>query len=161
LPSLCAGFAGASEIWISDYPVKSILENIEANIRRNVELSQRDKFHVVGYKWGEDIMQLIPPSAASPSYFDVALAAECLWRHESHLILCQSVVQCLKLNGHLILTFSHHIPGMESDDLHFFEVAESLGLVKVHSQEFSVDSQWSDRKKSLFLCVLEKIEINC
>ena len=96
----------------------------------------------MGYKWGDEVVNLcgslrsalesneatavLHESSTLPQ-FDVAIAAECLWRHDSHKILLQSLSDSVKPGGHAILSFSHHVPGVEHKDLEFFDLALQSG----------------------------------
>lgn len=58
-------------------------------------------------------------------YFDVVLLSECIWMHRCHEELLQSINEVLHPtnDGIIIMTYTHHIPGCEDADNHFFEIA--------------------------------------
>ena len=87
--------------------------------------------------------------------FDIVLVAECLWRHESHESLIISIRNVLKPGGLAYITFSHHVPGLEHDDLAFFSIAEAHGFQTQYTKQFAAPHMWSDRMSTIYLHVLE------
>ena len=89
---------------LADYPNELLLNNIEANVRRNEHLLGTGRRAVRGHLWGSDTAGLLKcleelprvevsqPSASTTEravgsidhHFDVAVVAECLWLH--HLV---------------------------------------------------------------------------
>ncbi|CAH0516680.1 unnamed protein product [Peronospora belbahrii] len=65
--------------------------------------------------------------------FDIAVVAECLWLHHLHEDLLKSIDSCLTRNGKAFVSFAHHVPGHEQNDLSFFAKAKKLyGFDAVH-----------------------------
>ena len=68
------------------------------------------------------------------SLFDVALLSECLWNHSLHEKLAASLNALLHpTHGIAILTYAHHIPGLEEQDDSFFTFCqEQYGFQTLH-----------------------------
>jgi predicted nicotinamide N-methyase len=116
----------------------------------------------VGYKWGEDFAPVLSKIRCSHSddeivMYDVALAAECLWRHDSHEILITALSMAVKQGGIAIITFSHHIPGLEAEDLSFFDKATEKGWRVVDKVAQPVKHMWSDKTVDMFICTIQKL----
>jgi predicted nicotinamide N-methyase len=90
--------------------------------------------------------------------YDVVLAAECLWRHECHESLVQSIKNVLRIGGKAFITFSNHIPGLEKDDFMFFDIASRYGLETIEKNSFQAPHMWSDRMATLYLYTLQLIQ---
>ena len=56
--------------------------------------------------------------------YEVALVGECLWLHDQHHNLLQSLFHTLRPGGIALVCFAHHVPGCEEKDLGFFALAE-------------------------------------
>jgi EEF1A N-terminal glycine/lysine methyltransferase len=155
VPSLTCARMGAKVVIATDYPSPSVLENIQANIYRN-QLQQT--VHCLGHVWGSDNVEELLERNGGRQY-DVALAAECLWKHETHDNLLRSIVRATRTGGTVLITFSHHIPGLESADLKFFEKAQhTFGLSIISKREFAAPHMWSDKMVTIFLVELCKTE---
>ena len=160
LPSLVALSLGAKMVVATDYPSPSVIENLSRNLANHslsLPRSPSTSFRVISHVWSDerslsDIMQ-----ANNGESFDVALAAECLWRHELHSDLAASLHRVLRVGGRALITFSHHIPGREAHDLQFFEIAESIDLRVASKSSVLAPHMWSDKSVDIFLYELEKI----
>eukprot|EP00965_Chrysotila_dentata_P214754 6188363-Pleurochrysis_carterae.AAC.1 len=53
LPSVCAALARAHAVLVTDYPDSRMLDNIRANITRNLGHAQQQGVRVVGYDWSQ------------------------------------------------------------------------------------------------------------
>lgn len=153
VPSLISLRGGASFVCCSDYPAQKVLATLNKNITLNVEPSSAGKIKVVGHIWGEDVTSLL--QAIGGDQYDVALAAECLWKHDSHTDFLRSLAASIKPEGFLIVTFSHHIPGLEADDLSFFDKAASFGFRPISAQSFPTKHMWSDKTVDMYLHILQ------
>mmetsp|Transcript_13569 Transcript_13569/g.20365 ORF Transcript_13569/g.20365 Transcript_13569/m.20365 type:complete len:263 (+) Transcript_13569:46-834(+) len=157
LPSLMSWSIGASYVCASDYPSEYLIETLTENMTRNCMKDPSDpsrSFSVVGYKWGADVSPLIDANRGCK--YDVVVASECLWRHEQHEDLLLSLSSVLKAGGIAILTFSHHIPGIESGDLLFFTKATSFGFRVTHISSTKQPDMWTDgREVDMFIYVIE------
>ena len=148
LPSLCALQSGASFMCLTDYPSASVLTTLRKNLQANAESTDLvSKSLVVGHKWGEDVRDLVVGS----TLYDVVLAAECLWKHDCHQIFLQSIAACLKPGGIVLLTFSHHIPGLEADDLNFFVTARSFGFEVIEATSVPSAHMWSEKTVDIYI----------
>lgn len=113
-------------------------------------------FHVAGYKWGTTPNVLL--SLSGNEGYDIALAAECLWRHDSHDILLASLTAVVRSGGLAMLTFSHHVPGLETQDLKFFDDAVNSGNWALEETlTRPVKHMWSDRMVDMHLYILRKL----
>eukprot|EP01041_Mallomonas_annulata_P013649 gene13649-28991_t len=128
IPSIICNKIGAAVTCVSDYPAEKVIDNLRQNIQRNCRNNSADNVvvHVVPYIWGEDTSSLL--KANNDSLYDIALASECLWNHAQHEALLLSIKNILKPKGLLIVSFSHHIPGLEMNDLNFFTIATEMGF---------------------------------
>ena len=55
------------------------------------------------------------------------------------------------MDGVAYISFSHHVPGLESDDLQFFELAGARGLVTVATRYFQAPHMWSDKEVDIYI----------
>ncbi|KAE9082870.1 hypothetical protein PF010_g21419 [Phytophthora fragariae] len=162
LPSIVALHFGAEVAVMTDYPNDLLLKNIETNIKRNEHLLGSGRHEVRGHLWGSETRGLLRCLDASESAsealdttgkeradpeaesadtadcstknrFDVAVVAECLWLHHLHEDLLKSINSCLAPGGKTFVSFAHHVPGHEKNDLSFFTKAKQLyGFDAVH-----------------------------
>ncbi|CAH0488302.1 unnamed protein product [Peronospora farinosa] len=151
LPSLVALHFGAKMAVMTDYPNELLLKNIASNIHRNESLLGNGRHEVCGHLWGSDTAGLLRCLDESQcvktsmsegvdlrrmdvkTRFDVAVVAECLWLHHLHEDLLKSIDSCLTPCGKAFVSFAHHVPGHEQNDLSFFTKAKKLyGFNAVH-----------------------------
>ncbi|KAI9906329.1 hypothetical protein PsorP6_002935 [Peronosclerospora sorghi] len=157
LPSLVALHFGATVAVMTDYPNELLLKNIELNIRRNEHLLGDGRREVRGHLWGSETTDILKcletPSpntkpvassdatiapVASSTQFDIAIVAECLWLHHLHEQLLESITSCLAPHGKVLVSFAHHVPGHEQNDLSFFTKAKTLyGYNAIHVDTLS------------------------
>ena len=140
LPSLAALRHGAVAAVITDHPTPRLLEVIQRNLTLNEPvLGAHAVAHaaVTGHLWGTDLAPLrrclaqargeAEGSCAGEGLqggFDVVLVGECLWLHDEHSNLCATIANALNPGGLALVSFSHHIPGLEERDLDFFSLAQ-------------------------------------
>lgn len=148
IPSVVAAKIGAKRVIATDYPSKSVLRNLRKNCERN---GVTDRVRVTEYIWGEDATPVVQLNDGE--LFDVALATECLWRHESHQSLIDSAKSLLRIGGVLLLTYSHHVPGFEEQDDAFLSMAEAQGFSIDSKEQMEAPHMWSDQKMSTIYCV--------
>lgn len=149
LPSIVGAKLGAKLVCASDYPSPTVLENLKQNVELNeVESNVVVKDHI----WGTDVQSLLEVNHGNQ--YDFVLAAECLWRHECHEALLQSMKALLKPSGTLIVSYSHHIPDLEDSDDHFFTLCEQAGLHVVERITKVGKHMWIDRVVDNFLVKL-------
>lgn len=105
------------------------------------------------YNRGTDISPVLQINGGR---YDFVVASECLWRHEQHEILVASIAAALKPGGCAILTYSHHITGLEAEDDSFFEVASLHGFVITKNITLKQPQMWSDSKQiDMYICEME------
>jgi predicted nicotinamide N-methyase len=152
LPSLVCAKLGAKRVCAADYPSSNVIMNLKRNVVRNdltANVSVRE--HI----WGEDVTPLL--QANGDEQFDVVVASECLWRHECHPALLMTVLNSLKPRGYFILTYSHHIPGLENDDDNFLALASQAGLQILSTNKALAPNMWNpDQMKEITLVKLQK-----
>jgi nicotinamide N-methyltransferase len=152
LPSLFCAKLAAKRVCAADYPSSNVIMNLRRNVVRNgltANVSVRE--HI----WGEDVSPLL--KANGGEQFDVVVASECLWRHECHSALLTTVLNALKPGGYLVLTYSHHIPGLEKDDDNFLALADQAGLQILSTTKALAPNMWNpDQMKEITLVKLQK-----
>lgn len=157
LPSIIAKRLGARLVCASDYPSPSVLVALEKNASINLPGDVGNSFFVTGHKWGDDVNELICHTQSQK--YDIILASECLWKHgESHALLLQSMEESIRVGGIVIMTFSHHIPCLEANDLAFFDLAEGTGNFRVTSKK-TVNSKhmWSEKIVDMHIYMMERL----
>lgn len=175
LPSFTCYKIGASVITSSDYPAPSVISNLLENVQRNVDVvtvltypnmaklsSGNDpsssikcsKFSVIEHVWGTDVTSLLLP--LNGYQYDVVIAAECLWKSDTHESFIASINNVLKPGGTVFLSFSHHIPGLEHQDLSFFEIIKNNGFSVTDVREVIVPHMWSNKSAVLYVYELFK-----
>lgn len=180
LPSLTCYKIGASTITSTDYPASAIIFNLRRNAVRNVfsssshyngssyssssssnsaadhksakndELLLNEKnFYVKEHIWGSDVTSLLEPTAGN--LYDIVIAAECLWKSDTHEDFASSICAVLKRGGTAYLSFSHHIPGLEKNDLNFFDLLCKKHFSVVSIKEVCVPHMWSDKAATVYI----------
>ena len=125
LPSLTVSRLCASRVVATDYPAPAVIANLLANVEKNIITTRTvdnaltiegdniadisAPVHVQPYKWGDDVTPVLAINGNQP--FDVAIASECLWKEDTHMILIDSLDRLLRIEGIAIIGFSHHHPG--------------------------------------------------
>ncbi|KAL7577579.1 hypothetical protein ACA910_015107 [Epithemia clementina (nom. ined.)] len=168
LPSLAALKSGSRFSMITDYPDEEMLQSIRETVGHNwYTLGDRlveERVAVHGHEWGsstENLLQAFkidattdPPahgSTIAPStcyYYDVALLSECLWNHSLHEKLAASLHALLHhSHGRAIVTYAHHIPGLEEQDDAFFTICqERYGLQISYQSTHNMSYMWDSTK---------------
>ncbi|KDO31074.1 hypothetical protein SPRG_19597 [Saprolegnia parasitica CBS 223.65] len=157
LPSLVALHLGASTAVMTDYPAPVLIDNMQRNVARNANKLGHGSATVLGHLWGDDVGPLLAPTQGDG--FDVAIVAECLWLHKEHEHLLMSIMACLKRGGKAYICFSHHVPGMESEDLSFFtKAARTYACDVAHLTTFQVHAVFNAAKtKDQYLYCITKL----
>lgn len=182
LPSLICHKIGAALVTSSDYPARSVTRNLIRNASRNIILhdtsathsssqengSEEDcvvrdnlllsekNFYVIEHIWGESVSPLLHPLHAVSGQYDVVIASECLWKSDTHEDFANSVNGVLKPGGVCFMSFSHHMPGLESKDLAFFEIMERKNFSVINVSEVAVPHMWSDKCAIVYIYELLK-----
>jgi len=92
LAGIISTLAGASEVHISDYPAKVVLDNIKRNVKHNVPEELGCRARVEGHAWGvldDDF------SKGNGGKYDRVLAADCFWMPWQHESLVLSMLHFL------------------------------------------------------------------
>ena len=156
LPSLACIFPiGAKNVVATDYPSDEVIKNLKKNLDKHykessLSTSLSSSYHVVEHIWGQDVESLL--ACNHHEKFDLAILAECLWRHELHEDLVLSLYNTLKSGGRALITFSHHQPpGNEEKDLDFFTIALEKGFeVSTIDTRFG-QAMWNQDKETKIL----------
>eukprot|EP00596_Hydrurales_sp_CCMP1899_P005765 CAMPEP_0119045834 /NCGR_PEP_ID=MMETSP1177-20130426/42807_1 /TAXON_ID=2985 /ORGANISM="Ochromonas sp, Strain CCMP1899" /LENGTH=218 /DNA_ID=CAMNT_0007018217 /DNA_START=237 /DNA_END=890 /DNA_ORIENTATION=+ len=132
----------ASVVTVSDYPSPSVILNLRDNIRKNFgnDEGENSNFFVVEHIWGSDVTSLLSP--LNGKQYDVVVASECLWKADTHENFAISINNVLKPGGTVYLSFSHHIPGNEAQDLNFFEIMKKFHIQVVDIKEVIAPHMW-------------------
>lgn len=70
------------------------------------------------------------------------------------------MIRLLKPSGRVLVAFSHHIPNMEMEDLHFFTRAvETYGFVVSNKTTYKAPHLWSDKEIDLFVYELHMANV--
>lgn len=151
VPSIICHNLSASLVCASDYPSNSVISNLIHNVNINCicSKSHEGEIVVVPYGWGNPPDELI--SVNYGDNYDVVIASECLWHHVQHAILLQTVTNVIREGGCFLLSFSHHIPGLEASDLQFFELAREVGFDVVKQTSVMSTSMWSGKPTDIFI----------
>ena len=182
LPSLICHKLGATLVTSSDYPAQSVTRNLIRNATRNIlcdytvgaqvsclltdneddraaqdnlQLSEK-KFYVIEHIWGETASPLLDPLYGVSEKYDVVIASECLWKSDTHEDFAHSINNVLKPGGVCLMSFSHHIPGLESNDLAFFKIMERNNFFVINVHEVAVPHMWSDKGAVVYIYELLK-----
>lgn len=182
LPSLICHRVGAAIVTSSDYPARSVTRNLIRNasrnilyndapaaqssrqengneedcvVRDNLLLSEKN-FYVIEHVWGETVSPLLYPLQAASEKYDVVIASECLWKSDTHEDFANSINSVMKPGGVCFISFSHHMPGLESKDLAFFEIMERKSFSVTNVSEVSVPHMWSDKCAIVYIYELLK-----
>lgn len=180
LPSLICNKLGASVVTSSDYPAPSVIQNLRTNALRNVvnvcsikgttddnsnfvnddTVAGNDrrlvekKFHILEHTWGEDVASLLQP--LNGGLYDTVIASECLWKSDTHENFAKSIDNVLKPGGTAYLSFSHHIPGLENNDLSFFDILKQRKFIITRTTNIIVPHMWSERSAVVYIYDLMK-----
>jgi nicotinamide N-methyltransferase len=132
LPSLVASWNGASAV-ATDYPEAHIINNILANADSN--LSSEHKFTAKGLLWGQDTTEVLKGGR-----FDYIFLADLIFNHSEHKSMLKTCKECLKENGIVLTTFSHHLPKFEKRNMLFFDKAAEMGFEfeKMYEEKWDV-----------------------
>lgn len=173
LASIISALSGAAEVVVTDYPTPEILANIRGNITRNLKDRASGAVQVVGHIWGDTGAQ----SALSrdfaedaAGYFDIVLAADCLWMQGEHRNLLHSLFYFLSQSAAARVFVVAGFHTGRAILVNFLEGAEETGFVVEKAWErdvfgtergFSRDEKHrpenaTERSKWLMIAVLRK-----
>ncbi len=159
LPSLVSLHLGCSRALITDYPSEHVLSAVRRNVDANAKTLGGDletRCEVLGHLWGAVAAEASSSGAElagslEPRHrhaFDVALVAECLWKHDEHENLLRSIEAFLRADGRgvIVMSYAHHIPGLEAQDDEFFALAAKAGYIVEHSETREMRYMWNAEK---------------
>ena len=121
------------QVFITDYPLPQILQNISMNVSENVPGNRRAQVKVTGHKWGE-----FNDSFAEQhiQHFSCIIAADTLWLRSQHSNLCHSISHFLanSSDARAIIVAGFHT-GREV-------VASFFGEISLLSLNLMIDELW-------------------
>ena len=137
LPSLVASYLGATLVLVTDYPDKSVIENLQEVIEAN---KTTHNTAVNSHEWGSSTSNLFT------RVFDLILVAEPLWKDTYPLQrkLLISINSLLALNGKALISFAHRptTGHTAANDLEFF--ARGLSEFGLKWTYIGADSSYRD-----------------
>ncbi|KAJ3899233.1 putative methyltransferase-domain-containing protein [Lentinula edodes] len=165
LPSLVAAESGARKVVITDYPDPDLVQNIEYNVQKNVDMARKGNIAVQGYVWGHSIHPLLASlqneSNSNEDLFDLIILSDLIFNHSQHDALFKTCRLALKpspnaskfpfndeaseasspaslLEPSLLVFYTHHRPHLAHRDMEFFEKARDQGwnCVELVTQKF-------------------------
>lgn len=130
LPSMVACKLGAQYTMATDYPARSVIENISELIAEN----HLENMDCRGHIWGSEDVTV-------SKRYDVVLVAEPLWKdtYPLHRALLRSIDALLKDDGVCYLTFAHREALCGHGVEHTLD--HNLELFMIASIEFNINSQ--------------------
>ncbi|KAF9077213.1 nicotinamide N-methyltransferase [Rhodocollybia butyracea] len=154
LPSLVASESGARKVVITDYPDPDLMQNIEYNVRGNIDESRKDRVAVQGYIWGHAVDPLLdllnsPPSnvPSDKNAFDLIILSDLIFNHSQHDALLKTCRLVLRpsasannsaLEPCVLVFYTHHRPHLAHRDMEFFKKAkeQEWDCVEIVTQKF-------------------------
>lgn len=125
IPSLICSINGAKKVIMTDYPEKTLLDNMNHNCEMNVKENHNNKSIIVeGYQWGYPVDKLFNHLENQQEKFDLIILADLVFNHTEHVHLLESCLKTLSKNGIVLTSFTHHIVKYADRDLKFFEIAK-------------------------------------
>jgi nicotinamide N-methyltransferase len=167
LVGIVSTLAGASDVCISDYPAKVVLDNIKRNVKQNVPEELAPKAKVEGHAWGvfdDDFAK------AHGHKFNRVLAADCFWMPWQHENLALSMLHFLSDDEDAqVLAIGGFHTG-RAKLAAFFDVASETGLEvqEIYEEDaVGIRREWvkemdggrenvTERKKWLTIAVLRR-----
>lgn len=172
LAGIVAGLEGAREVVVSDYPAVEVLDNIRANVKRNIDQRKEKSpgtvadVQVEGHEWGvlDDGF-----SVENEGGFGRLLVADCLWMPWQHESLLKSIAWFLKgTEGRAWVVAGFHTGREKMRGFYDGNAVEKAGLeveslyernAEGHEREWVVDRGIEDvteRKRWLVVGILKK-----
>jgi nicotinamide N-methyltransferase len=127
LVGIVSTLSGASEVCMSDYPAKIVLDKIKQNVKRNVpeSLVCKARVSVEGHAWGGLDDEFASTHGAK---FSRVLAADCFWMPWQHENLASSMLHFLSADSSArVLAIAGFHTG-RAKLAAFFDVALEQGL---------------------------------
>ncbi|GAM28847.1 hypothetical protein SAMD00019534_120230 [Acytostelium subglobosum LB1] len=124
LPCYMATLNGGSRVVMTDYPDKTLIDNLQYNRDNTLPSSITDnKLLAVPHLWGnepETLNQLLDNPA---NKYDIIILSDLIFNHQAHFNMLKTCAACLSDNGIIYVSFTHHRPHRREKDLNFFTVA--------------------------------------
>ncbi|KAK9493348.1 putative methyltransferase-domain-containing protein [Lipomyces doorenjongii] len=136
LPSFIAAIHDAKRVVITDYPEADLIANIDYNVDQyaresHVERTERERFRVAGYIWGNDTEQLCKFLPEGSDGYDLIILSDVVFNHSEHSKLLATCWNCLSRRNNdskVFVVFTPHRARLFHRDLQFFEDAIQLGF---------------------------------
>ena len=128
LAGLLAALKGARKVVLSDYPAPEVLENLRANVQRNVAGRDKDQvaeLTVQGHEWGELDDDF---SKNEKGAFGRILVADCLWMPWQHENLLRSISWFLTQDGRAWVIAGFHTGREKMRGFFAEETVKAAGL---------------------------------
>ncbi len=124
-----AGLMGAERVVVTDYPAEEVLQNIRANVVRNID-ARREKVRmgdvrVEGHEWGEVEDEF---SRANKESFGRVLVADCLWMPLQHKNILRSIRWFLTSQGRAWVVAGFHTGRQKMSGFYEESVLKEAGL---------------------------------
>ncbi|KAF5391818.1 hypothetical protein D9757_001695 [Collybiopsis confluens] len=133
LPSLVAANSDARKVVITDYPDPDLMQNIEHNVKVNIDDSRIGRVAVQGYVWGRSTDPLLA-FLDSSSRFDLIILSDLIFNHSQHDALLKTCSQSLSISSSagdtkpsVLAFYTHHRPHLAFRDMEFFTKAKAQG----------------------------------
>lgn len=126
LPSIMAALNDASQVIVTDYPDRALIDTLRVNLDRNVHGERRKRIQELGFLWGDSVEPLL--AANVNKKFDVIILCDLLFNHSEHKKLLKNCQDALSPNGIIWCVFSHYVPRNAAKDLVFFDLAPEFGF---------------------------------
>lgn len=137
LPSIVAHILGASKVVSTDYPDAPLTDNLQRNIKANIDEKYKSKCAVEGFIWGADSSKLKAHlKSSSKEYFDLLLLSDLIFNHQAHGAMLDTMNDCLppanssnknQDGPQALVFFTHHRPHLADKDMSFFQLAGQRG----------------------------------
>ncbi|TFL02554.1 putative methyltransferase-domain-containing protein, partial [Pterulicium gracile] len=133
LPSLVAVKNHAEKVLVTDYPDDPLIDNIERNVRSNIEKEDMHRVAALGYIWGTPVQKLLDVLGTAEESqergYDLIILSDLIFNHSQHAALLTTCEKTLKNDptATVIVFYTHHRPRFAERDLGFFELAKERG----------------------------------
>ncbi|KAK9368662.1 putative methyltransferase-domain-containing protein [Lipomyces kononenkoae] len=151
LPSFIAAIHDAKRVVITDYPDADLIANIDYNVDKYAresgnEQTERSRFRVEGYIWGNDTEPLCELLPEGSDGYDLIILSDVIFNHSEHAKLLSTCWKCLSRSNsdsRVFVVFTPHRARLFHRDLQFFEDAKQLG--------FKVDKLFEEKWRPMFV----------
>ncbi|KAJ3494154.1 hypothetical protein NLJ89_g10867 [Agrocybe chaxingu] len=136
LPSLVTANNGAAKVVVTDYPDKSLVDNMKHNVSENVKEDFIGRVDVQGYIWGHAVGPLLDalPTDSKSHKFHLVILSDLIFNHSQHDALLKTCELVLSdktptnvLEPCVLVFYTHHRPHLAHRDMEFFSKAREAG----------------------------------